>query len=246
MGSLYFLLNFLPPLSLDRLAEISLDEVMFYTQLNLSAREMQAVNVLHMYYDIENTISHLSGIPMRSIGSLPHEILREKIEDEELDLPGVQRFFSLYPTREKQKEHVHTVYRYFFNELPKTLPKFVRTYFLFEHTSRLLLAWLRAKDLSLPLTLNTNKIHFDIDKSWPEPYTNLFQLWKNRGLSARKIEEALMQWRFDAIASFCELSPPFSLDFILAYLIRLRIVEAKEELSDPAHIHALERTRTER
>jgi len=241
MGSRYFLTTFLPLLQFGKAPEMCLDEVIFYANLNLSARDMRIVNLLHTFFDIENVCYYLLGAPMRAYGSLHHRELQEKIEEEDLTLPGMAHFFSLYPTRELRQKNALKAMRFFLEEAPPSLPQFIYSYFTFEYTSRLVTAHLRAQSMGKSFTLKTEEFNFDDTKTWPEPYLELLTIWNNRPKEARKLDQALSLWKFKAVEWLCAHSKPFSLDFFLSYLIRLRILESQEELQDPIHLNIIER-----
>jgi hypothetical protein len=90
-------------------------------------------------------------------------------------------------------------------------------------------------------TFETEEFDFNDIKTWPEPYSELPTIWNNRPTEARKLDQELSLWKFKAVEGLCANSKPFSLDFFLSYLIRLRILEAQEELHDPVHLNIIER-----
>jgi len=236
MGSRYFLITFLPLLRFGKAPEISFDEVIFYANLNLSKYEMRSVKLLHTFFDVENTCRYFLGTPMKAYGSCSHRELREKIEDEELDLPGMATFFSRYLTRESRQKNALKAVRLFLEEMPSSLPSFIHNYFSLEKTFRSITAHLRAET-----TGRESPVKFDPTQKWPEPYDELFEIWNSRPTEARALDRELSNWKFRAVEGLCAHSKPFSLDFFLSYLIRLRILEDQEELNDPVHVNIIER-----
>jgi len=210
---------------------MSLDEVIFYPKLNLSASEMRAVKLLHTFFDVENVSLYFLGKPMTAYGSLTHRELKEKILDENLPLPGIQKFFSLYPAQEDREKNALKVIRLFLEEASPSRPSFIHNYFHLEPTFRLITAHLRAQSMGIKTE----------EKRWPELYDELLTIWKDRSKKARELDRALLKWKFQAMEELCANSPPFSLDFFLSYLIRLRIIEAQVELDDPIHLNIIER-----
>jgi len=237
MGRQFFVTTLLPTLHFDKAIEMGFDEVIFFLKLNLSAKEMRQLDCLKTFYDIENACSYLSGRPMREEGSLPHDQLRMQIEEEELALPGAQRFFIQFPSQEARKKHASELIRFFLEEIPETYPTFIKRYFALEHTTKILTAYLRTKKQEFPDT----QLGFTLSetKSWPEIFT---PLEKCMSLSrACDLAEEVAKWKFHAIDTLCDRSEPFSLDYIFAYLLKLRIIENRQELLDPSHINILER-----
>lgn len=234
MGSRYFFISFLPDLSFDASPELSLHEIEFYLRLNLSSREMHAVNQLYTLYDLENIRLFLMDLPMGREGTIPHNDIREALENDECPLPCVQPFFTLYPTLEERKKHVRELYQRFFKQDPSSLQPFVRKYFWLEHISRILFAHLRAASLGKSFE-STEEIGFDINdvKSWPECFLPLLSLWQSRHKSPSDLENGISRWKFETIGSFTNESPPFSLEYILAYLLQLRLLESRRELNNP-------------
>ncbi len=243
MGSRYFFINFLPPLSLDTTPEMSLDEVEFFMHQNLSSSEMRVVNRLYTFFDLENIRSFLLDLPMKVQGTIPHDALRDMLENDECPLPALEKFFTCYPTLEERKSHVHDLLSSFFQGQPHSLPRFVAQYFRIENTSRSLMAYLRAQALGKTYEINAEDLGFDPadNKSWPEIFSPLFTLWQARRQSPLDLEQAYASWKFDVIDSLTAQSAPFSLDLGLAYLLQLHLIESRRELKKPAQQNILER-----
>jgi len=241
MGNRYFLLIFLPTLSFDRQPELSQEEVNFFLQQNLSFHEWNVVRDLYRLYDIENIRAYFLGVPMTAPGLFSHDELIEKLTEGE-SIPEAEAFFRKYPTTEEKKRHIHELRKYFLRYFQPSHP-FLRKYFHFELHLRHILAWLRARITHKMYQVSQEELHFDITnlKTWPEWFVPLANLWQQGKHHPREIEETLARWKFSTIGNFCEESPPFSLDFILAYLIQLRILETRQELENPHHLTTLQR-----
>ncbi len=243
MGSRYFLIPFLPPLSIEALPEMSLGEVEFFLQQNLSTHEMATVHQLYAIYDLENIRSFFLDLPMAAIGSIPSEDLREMLENDECPLPMLAPFFARHPSLEERKRHAHELVQQFFTALPPFLPAFVRQYFWVEHTSRQLMAYLRAKALGKTYDINGEELGFDPSNAqhWPALFTPLLSLWQPHHRSPLTIEHGYAKWKFDTIGALCADSPPLSLNILLAYLLQLRLVESRRALKSPVHQNIVER-----
>jgi hypothetical protein len=241
MGSRYFIIPFLPQLSFDATPELSLHEVEFFLHLNLSRHEMEAVWQLNTLVDVENVRSFLMDRPLTAAGNIPHEELREKLENDECPLPSLLPFFTLYPTLEERKQHVHELIRFFFKSAPSSLPHCIQQYFWIENISRWLMAYLRAKALGQSYDVDPEELGLDPAdaKTWPEIFAPLSSMWTAQHQSPLDLEEAFSRWKFDVIGSLSANSPPFSLDCLLTYLLQLRLVESRRELQNPAHQNTL-------
>jgi hypothetical protein len=243
MGSRYFIIAFLPPLSFDSPPELSSHEVEFFLRLNLSRHEMKTVDQLHTLYDLENIRSLLMDLPLTATGNIPHDDLREMMENDECPLHGLETFFVLYPTLEKRKEHVHELIQFFFRASSSSPSRCVLQYFWIENVSRCLMAHLRATALGKTFDIDAEEIGFDPNdtKSWPELFAPLASLWATCHHSPLDLEEAFSRWKFNVIGTLCANSPPFSIDYVLTYLLQLRLVESRREIKNPAHQNILER-----
>jgi len=243
MGSRYFLTAFLPALAFDAPPELSLAEVEFFLKLNLNHHEMGIVHQLYHLFDLENVRSFLMSIPMTAKGAIPHDALREMLENDECPLSALQAFFTLFPTIEERRAHVHELTRFFFKKIPPSLPPFVRRYFWIENISRCLMARIRAKTLGKSFELDSEECGFDPDdpQNWPEIFQPLHTLWSAGARSALDVEEAFSKWKFDTIGSLTADSAPFSLDYVLSYLLQLRLVESRRDIKNPSHQNTLER-----
>lgn len=243
MGSRFFLLTLFPPLSLDAPPEMSFHEADFFLRQNLSNREMATIYQLYALYDLENIRSFFLDLPMTAPGAIPHDDLRDHLENDECPLPMLERFFATYPTLEEKKNHVHRLMREFFTAAPAYVHGFVKKYFRIEHGSRVLMAYLRARASRREYTVNPEELGFDPSdgKNWPEFFAPLLSLWQARHESPLDLEDGYARWKFAAVGSLCAGSPPFSIDHILAYLIQLRLVESRRELKVPADQNIVER-----
>lgn len=238
-----FLNCFLPELFLDSPPELSLDEVEFFVRLNLSASEMRNVEKLYTLYDIENVRLWLLGLPMTQTGRFSHEELQELLKDfSSSPIPGTEVFCSLYPTLFDRQQHAHELMRCFFKN-ERNLSPFLRRYFELENGSRLILAHLRAKTLNRPFPIDPEELGFDIEDtfSWPEWFQPLLHIWDTKNKTPYLLEEALTKWKFDAVDALCSDNDLMAIGYVLAYLIKLRIVEARQRRNEPRHKNTLER-----
>lgn len=234
--SRYFLVTFLPELKFDSSPEISSQELSFYLQQNLSSAQMKDVAQLNILPDLDNLRSFLLGVPMKPNGSISPEELVVQLRDPDFIPPGTQCFCKAYPSLMDRQEHAHELIHSFLRTY-KDSPRFVQKYFRFENTCRLILSWLRAKDLQRTFEVDPEEIGFDINdmNQWPELFQGLCRIWNAKRTSPSELEAALSQWKFQSIDTLCDEDDFFSLDLIFAYLIKLRIVEDRQSMNDPRH-----------
>lgn len=239
MGNLQFLLILLPDLDFDRSPEMGLDEVRFFLRLNLSSGQMREVSSLYNLYDIENLRAHLLLSPMVKKGGISHNELLEKFTEDEffLGFPTLAR-----ATDPERRAHAHTLVHDFLLRAP-TDSAFLKAYFLFEHNARHAIAFLRAQQLGVSYPAHPEGISFELSDTdkWPQPYAALPQILHEREQSPRNIEVGIARWKFRTIETLCENSTPFSIDYLLAYLIRLYILESRGELQSAHHLNTLQR-----
>ena len=243
MGSRFFLIPFFPPLSFDASPEMSLLEAEFFARLNLSCNDIAAIDTLSSLIDVENVKAFFAGLPITSQGRIPHDTLRERLENEECPLPELEPFFAMYTTAESRSAHAHFLMRCFFDNLPAGLPHFVQQYFSLTNSSRHVLAFLRANEKAQSYSVEEEALGFDLrdTSQWPVPLLSLIEIWQSYRHSPHDLERAISRWKFDLIGALAADSGPFSLDHVLAYLLRLRLVEERRELTNPIHLNTLER-----
>jgi hypothetical protein len=243
MASKVFLITFLPTLIFDRVPELGSEEVGFFLNLNLSSHELKAIEEIHSFLDAENCRLYLLGQPMLWKGTITHEDLIERIEENETLPPGLEFFFSTYKRDDERREHAHELIRFFFTHSPHDVHPFVKKCYHFENTTRHVLAFLRGHALRQPYSVDIEEIGFDLlhFKSWPPIFHSLSSLWQAHFRSPIALEKAVARWRFEAIATLCAEAPPFSLDHILAYVIRLGMIEIRHEMKTIQHPNILER-----
>jgi hypothetical protein len=203
---------------------------------------MRIVNTLYTLYDLENIRLFLLNLPMRPSATIPHDTIREALENDECPIQGMEPFFTLYPTLEERKKHVHELFMCFFKQNPSRLPLFCRRYFSLEHISRSLFAHLRASAKGTTFPIAEEEIGFDVTdtKHWPNIFLPLLSIWQSRSHSPADLEEAVSKWKFEAIGTLCADCPPFSLEYVLVYLLQLRLLESRREVKNP-HPNFLER-----
>ena len=241
MASRFFLIPFLPSLAFDEQPELCLHELEFFLQLNLSSAQMDSVSQLYALYDLQNVRSFFTGTPMTAIGKIPHDELRDQLENEECSISGVPEFFAQYKTPAEREANAHLLTRFFFEHTSPKLPPFLRNYFRLEHISRLLMASLRAEALGRPFEVED--IGFDIrdPKAWPEALAPLISIWQTHHSDPKELEEAVSSWKFQALSSLLVNCSPFSLDHVLVYILQLRILESRHEMKTGNHASMLER-----
>jgi hypothetical protein len=243
MVSKVFLTIFLPTLSFDRIPEMSSEDVSFYFQQNLSKHELNILKDLYTFYDAENARLFLSHQNMMYEGSYHHEELKEKIEEGK-DLPyGLDLFFNRYKQSDERKSHAHELMHFFLTHIQDDLHPFIKKYFAFENTYRHVMAYLRAHESHQKYTPPFDEVGFDLVniKTWNElfiPFSSIFQKYSS---SPFELDEAICHYKFEAIERLTSDSPDFSIDYILAYMVRLRMIEMRHELKKAYNPNILER-----
>lgn len=241
MNSHPFLTIFLPTLSFHTTPELSTEDLLFFLDINLSKTEQVAVSQLFSFYDLDNVRAWILGLPMTTSGNIPHDELKDLLEDSETKIVAIDRFLARYPTNEERILNLPLLTKFFIQEAISSFHPFLRKYFSFENTTRILLSFLRGQDQNRQPEESIKTLPFNVHvvAEWPEIYQKLYSCLQKKAPSC-EIEKAVAFWKFNAIERLGEESPSFSFDNVLSYLIRLHLVETRLGMKDKSHLKNLE------
>ena len=188
-------------------------------------------------YDLENVRAFLTGLPMTSVGKIPHDELRDQLENEECLISGVPEFFAQYKTAAERAQTPTSAPLFLCRRLsnasplrPGVLP--IRTHEPPPHSLlesrklgpallRLKVSIGRASKKSCLIRLSPcGAPAIPIPKSSKRPFPH---------------------GNFRPSVPSSRMVPPFSLDHVLAYILQLRILESRREMKTTNHMSTLER-----
>lgn len=233
MNDHVFLTIFLPVLLFDAPPELSYEELRFFLHLNLSSREKKVLYDLLSFYDLENVRAWILQKPMSARGSRTHEELKDRLTEGNTGIAVVDTFLKEYPTPEERVRNLPLLSKLYIKAATKTGHPFLQKYFTLENTIRRILSIFRSESSVPPFQLTQEEL------SSPQ-YKTLYSIWKKKA-HAIDIEREISRWKFSEIERLGEEAAPFSFDRILAYLIRLFLVESRLGMKEQIHIKSLER-----
>lgn len=234
MKNYYFLANALPVLEIDSKPVISFAELMVLFEENLTKSDLKEVKKIRLYYDlinIERLLEEQEQLDFR--GNLSENDLREALLNESILPPYVFEFFQQISEREKQlQEFPSLISRFFLVESEKK--GIAAAFFKFERELKLrLVSWrsvrvgrkvadeLRFEEAQDEVVSEILKGKSGGDQ---DPYEKLSEALVAADKDPSKEERAIEVFRFNFYRDFAE-AHPFSLSFLLAFLMRLIILE---------------------
>ena len=233
MNSQVFLSFFLPHLNFDATPELSFEDLQFYLRLNLSSREQKILKELLSFYDLENVRAWILQTPMTKRGSMPHEMLKERLNEGKTGIPSVDKFLKTYVSAEERVLNLHMLSKMHIKSSCTEAHRFLQKYFKLENRMRRILSTFRAEASFQPFELTQEELS-------SQQYRALYTIWQKRKHSY-DIEKSISHWKFLEIERLGEACPPFSFDRILSYIIRLLLVESRLGMREEVHVTTLER-----
>jgi hypothetical protein len=244
MGNYYYLASSLPPLDFPSKPEISFASLRESLDLNLSKKDLAKVAALRLFVDICNIRPLLQEEEIDPRGNLAEKELEDAILSESFLPEYVFDFLQEHETLlEKIKAFPELLSR-FFQEEASEQTGFLKDFFEFERQWRLIVLALRAKKLGKDLVkeLQFEDLHDPFvmqilaqkDAEQYEPpleYQELKDLLQACGPDPLEQNKVLCFYRFSKIQEMVR-PKQFSIEWILAYLAQLMIVEYWNELDE--------------
>lgn len=237
MSRCFFLGSILPPIRVGSKPGILFEDLVTLYKDNLKFGDLNKVKALRSYIDLKNVQKLLKKEEIDHRGNLSEKELDEAIVNQE-GLPSyLFDFFEEYQEVPEQLLHYSKVFIVFFKEMQKKYQGFLSEYFSFEREWRILLAGYRSKKLGLDpaVALQHEDFHDPFVAEilaqkdapffeFPYEYEQLGE--KLEGVSQKPDEEYLLMadFRFQHIEEKIQ-NHPFSIDYLLGFLVQLMIVE---------------------
>lgn len=242
MANYYFLAASLPPLYLDKKPELSFAELKERLVLNLNRRDYEKTVVLRRFIDLTNIRSLLLEEPIDPRGNLDEKALDEALLIRNILPSYVFDFLDRYENVSDQVKHFSGLLSLFFLEEIPHQKGFLRKYLSFEHEWRLVATALRAKQYGKDLIRELQfedfgdplvaQILAQKDAAHYEPpfeYLDLKEKLSSCGTDPWLQYRVFAEYRFVKIEEMID-HPLFSIEWILAYMAQLLIVEHANEL----------------
>ncbi len=240
----YFLAPSLPPLELGHIPDITSEELFARFKMNLTKEDMEKAQVLRRFTDINNIRALALEEPIDNRGNLNEKELDEALLTHDIFPLYVFDFLDKYETPFQRLKYFSELLSRFFIEETDSNEGFLKRYLTFEREWRLVLAALRAKqrkkeilkelqfeDFKDPIVAQILAQKDEKDYEPPLEYADLKQIYLSCGEDPWQQYKSVQTWRFNKIEELVE-HPSFSIDWILAYVAKLMIVEQWNELDE--------------
>jgi len=240
----YFLAASLPPLKLGEVPDITFEELTKRFVVNLSKEDYAKTVVIRRAIDLANIKALLLEEPIDPRGNLNQTELDEALLVH-AGLPDyVFDFLDRHETRaDRLKYFAELMMLYYKEEIPRA-EGFLRKYLIFERNWRLVMIAIRAKslgrdvikelqfeDLGDPLVLQILAQKDAPKYEPPTEYAELVELVLSSGSDPWQQFQVFAQWRFKKLDELVDKTIS-SIDWILAYMVQLLMVEYWNELDE--------------
>jgi hypothetical protein len=242
MGTYYYLAASLPPLEFPSKPGVGFARLKSVLEMNLSPKDLQKVRDLCRFIDLLNIRLLLQEEALDSKGYLGEKDLDDALVDQVSFPQYVFEFLKEHKTLSEKLKYFPDLLATFFREMVMETSGFLQKFFSFEREWRLIVLAIRSKilhrdlakelqfeDLADPLV---RQILVQKEAEVYEPpaeYKEIKDLLHSCGPDPTEQNKALALYRFKKIGEMCE-GEQFSIDWILAYLAQLMIVEYWDEL----------------
>lgn len=238
MGNYYYLTSSLPPLEFPVLPE-GVGSVFLRVDLetNLSEEDRKRVESLYLFVDLSNIKLLFGEEEVDPRGNLDEKELDEALLYQSFFPLYVFDYLQKYETRKERLKNFPALLAQFFREEAETQKGFIQKYFSFERELRLVLLGFRAKklhrdlgkelqfeDLADPLVMQILSQKDAEQYEPPVEYKEVKELLDLSGSDPLEQNKAIAGYRFRKIKEMGE-NNPFSIDWLLAYLAQVMIVE---------------------
>jgi hypothetical protein len=237
MANYYFLATLLPPLRVGSPVELGSKELSFLLEQNLTKEDLETVNVLKRFVDVENIRAIWQKQPFLPGGTLEKYELEERLFFQEGLPQYVLDYLEHYPNKEERIANYPKLLHQYFAVESKNKNPFIQRYLRFQWYSRLVFVAIRAQALGRnieeelkyedpedpfvqELLQASQEKHFEA----PAPFTGLMGLYESRKEAPLDLYQAFAEWEFAYIAETIEWEF-FSLERILGYVAQLKICE---------------------
>lgn len=242
MSNYFFLATALPPLQLGATPEITFQEFRHLLRDNLSKSDFAKSLLIRRYYDIQNIRAFWLGKDYDRRGNLNPVQLEEALLSSG-GLPDyIYDFMEENNTLEKRLNNFPGLIAVYFANETQQANGFLKEFLQFERQWRLVLAGIRAKQLSRDLSVELQYENPDDDfiaqilaqkdaKNFisPDGFEELQQLFEDYVDDPLELYQALCEYRFYKVEAMLGVDM-FSIDRILGYMVQLIIAEKWDEL----------------
>lgn len=244
MSRVFFLGSVLPPIKVGSEPGISFEELMLLFKDNMSQSDLEKVKAIRTFVDLKNVQALLKKEPIDHRGNLSEKELDEAIVNQQ----GLPEYLFEHLDRtdsvEEQLKNYSKVLIAYFKEMENKYRGFLKGYFRFEREWRILLAGYRSKKLGVDpaVELQHEDFHDTLVAQvmaqkdapffeFPFEYAELGEKMKEVQGKPKEQYDAMARFRFNRIGEQVQ-DHPFSLDYLLGYMVQLMVVEDAYQLDE--------------
>jgi len=247
MARHFFLCAAVPELSVEQKPAIDFDSFIFMLELSCTKGEWRLVRSLREFFDLMNLQATFFQRPLQPYGNVQpddfEDHLRQRLSPNHIVIDYLDRYSSVKQRRERFSQLVAS----FFEEKKKERG-FVGEYFAWLEEFFIVGAAVRAKrlgrdiakelsdeDFSHPRVLESLAFRDAVSYDPPEAFAPVREIYERDFENPKQLEKNTTQFIFQHLEAIKELRP-FTLDYLLAYMVQLILVEhlwpAKDEPFD--------------
>lgn len=238
----YFLGTLLPDLHIGEPPEIGLREFEQLLSENLSASDLAKTHVLRNIYDMINLRFYWKGEPLGPLGNYVESDFEEAFATQSMLPFYVFEYIDKYENKQEQLVHFPVLLSTFFRQEIKRSSGLLKEFLILERELRFVLVAFRAKKLNRNIVAELQyenpedpiiaQILAQKDAAVyepPEKYQQLRFIFEKYQDQPLELQKALYEFRFNQIDEMIGLDL-FSIDRILAYLVKLLLVEQWQQM----------------
>lgn len=227
MSNLYFLSTYLPSLSLTEPHQLSLEDLEFTLEQNLSVKELKILDQIWYAGDVENVRSYFHDEPMNRKGSIDIEDMATLLTWDEKKPLWLETFMTDFPTEQERAKNSYLLSRYCLLYAPhEALHESIKEILSIDSISRSLFQFLRGglrEDTQIPFLKEPLQ-------EWPYEYQQLALLWEKFKDEPLKLEQHLAEWRFQLLEERRSQCSPFSLSYLIFSISLFEFIESRRPL----------------
>ncbi len=237
-----FLATLLPPLRIGDVPDMPFKELEFFLQQNLSLADMEKIKVIRRYFDLENLRAFWLGTPLDPHGNFDENELEEAMLTGTGFPRYVYKYLEKHESTEDRVRFFSELERDYFVKEAEHAKGLLRQYLVMMRELRLVFTGFRAKRLKRDLA---TELQFedpdeelvgqimafrDADHFEPPPeYSDLKKVFEQYRDDPLGLHQALCEYRFNRLEEMVG-DRTMSIDYILAYVLQLIVVEKWLEL----------------
>lgn len=248
MTEYYFLASLLPPLEIGHVPTLGSTSLKELLQSNLTKEDLKKTQKLFRFIDMENMRAFWANEPFDRRGTVNREEMEHALANEEWPegesfSPYLADYLATYHTIEERLKYFPLLMSQFFTVEAEKETGFLKKYFTFQREMRLVMVGFRAKKMKKDVGLELQyedpsdpivaQILAQKDAKEYEPpfeYKELKPIFEEFEDSPFELHKAIYAYEFDQIIDMSGGAEVFSVDRILNYIARLRLVERWLEL----------------